>query len=106
MSRHLKSPVTVNRIKNNLSSSLVSKLIIERNISFSHRLTKREVNCLVLAARGKTSSETAKLLGIKPSTVETHRKEIKRKLECQNMAHAVFEGILLGYVNTTRREEK
>ncbi|HVV69093.1 MAG TPA: LuxR C-terminal-related transcriptional regulator [Gammaproteobacteria bacterium] len=53
-------------------------------------LTHQENQCLLAAAHGKTSFETGKLLGIKSSTVETHRKSIKQKLGCTTIAHAVF----------------
>lgn len=59
----------------------------------NQRLTQRELACLWFAAKGKTSSETAKLLGIKRSTVETYRKKIKQKLSCRNLVQAVFEGL-------------
>lgn len=53
-------------------------------------LTPQESQCLMMAAHGKTAKETAQTLGIKPATVETHRKTIKQKLQCANLAHAVF----------------
>lgn len=62
-------------------------------IVFPNQLTERERSCLLLAAKGMTSNETAELLGIRPSTVETYRKKIKSKLACNTMAQAVFEGI-------------
>lgn len=62
-------------------------------------LTQRQKSCLVYAAKGMTSGETAYTLGLKASTVESHRKEIKRKLSCATMAQAVYEGIRLGHLN-------
>lgn len=67
-------------------------------------LTQRERICLSLAAKGHTSQQTARIMGIAKTTVETYRKEIKRKLGCQNITQAVFEGVQQGYlmtVNTT-----
>lgn len=81
-----------------LMEALISKVAIEQKLSFDNKLTNREITCLLLAAKGRTSDETAQLLGIKASTVETYRKKIKRKLACTTMAQAVFEGIRYGYV--------
>ncbi len=79
--------------------SLLSRTVVEYPLTFTDRLTGREISCLLLAAKGMTSSETAELLGIKSSTVETYRKKIKQKLVCNTMAQAVFEGIRFGYMN-------
>lgn len=69
--------------------------------SFKKRieLTEREISCLVLAANGMTTEETADLLGIKASTVETYRKGIKRKLASNSMAQAVYQGMKFGYMD-------
>src|SRR5262245_53521060 len=80
-----------------LMEALLTKITIEQKLLFAHQLTTSEIKCLLLAARGKTSSETAKLLGIQTSTVQSYRKEIKRKLACTSMAQAVFEGMRYGY---------
>jgi len=61
-------------------------------------LTPREVTCLYWAALGKTSKETAALLGLGSSTIEQYRKDIKRKLECRSMAEAVFKAMQFGYI--------
>lgn len=79
-----------------LISILLSSMVLYKAWTFPH-LTEREADCLTLAAKGMTSSETAQVLGIKSSTVETYREKIKRKLECKTMAHAVFKGLQFGY---------
>lgn len=76
-----------------LLSTLISR------ISFDSHLTGCEINCLLLAVKGKTSSETASLLGIKSCTVESHRQKIMRKLSSHTIAQAVYEGILFGYLS-------
>lgn len=73
---------------------------IQGKSSILNELTERERSCLLLAASGKTSNETANLLGIKASTVETYRKNIKEKLACNTIAQAVFEGLRCGYFKT------
>ena len=57
------------------------------------RLTVREKECLLWVARGKSSEETALILNVKITTVNYYRKKIKEKLDCINMAQAVYEGI-------------
>jgi DNA-binding CsgD family transcriptional regulator len=66
--------------------------------ALANSLTQRQKICLIYAAKGMTSVETANTLGLKTSTVESHRKEIKRKLSCVTMAQAVYEGIRLGHL--------
>lgn len=77
---------------------LLSHSVITCKIHFDTRLTQREVMTLYLTALGKTSKESAKMLGIESCTVECHRAEIKRKLDCRNMSHAVYKGIIYGYI--------
>lgn len=72
--------------------------MIIKSLYANHKLTFREIECLSLTAQGKTSEETANILGINKSTVETHRDAVKRKLNAANMAQAVFEGMKLGYI--------
>ena len=74
------------------------------NKKLNSELTDRETSCLVLAAKGMTSEETANLLGVKSSTVETYRRNIKQKLSCNTLAQAVFEGLRLGYITQVSGE--
>ena len=61
-------------------------------------LTNREIECLHWAAQGKSSEETATILKIKAATVNEYRKQIKDKLNCSNLTHAVYEAIKCGYL--------
>jgi DNA-binding CsgD family transcriptional regulator len=78
--------------------SLLNNSFVKCRIFFHDQLTKQEINCLMLAAHGKTSQETAALLNISKDTVESHRKEIRRKLQSSSMAHAVYQGIRYGHL--------
>jgi DNA-binding CsgD family transcriptional regulator len=53
---------------------------LRKNIHQFSQLTKRECAVLKLLALGASSSETAEKLFIAESTVETHRKNIRKKL--------------------------
>ncbi len=64
----------------NLIEGLLRTTTIKQQIFFHKHLTSREVACLYLAAQGKSSFETAKLLNLQKSTIDTHRKKIKKNL--------------------------
>ena len=54
---------------------------LRHNFNRYARLTKREREILKCMALGKSSAETAKELYISMGTVDTHRKNIRKKLE-------------------------
>ncbi|MDQ8039382.1 MAG: LuxR C-terminal-related transcriptional regulator [Rickettsiella sp.] len=62
------------------------------------KLSPRETSCLLLAAKGKTVQDSAKLMNVKVSTVRTWRNNILGKLGCRSMAQAIFKGIHYGYL--------
>ncbi len=53
------------------------------------KLTRRELEIIEKLARGESSQEIAEQLFLSPHTVETHRKNIFRKLEINNIADLV-----------------
>src|SRR5438034_1318224 len=53
------------------------------------RLTGREREILQLIAEGRTNSEIAATLSLSLSTVETHRKQIMKKLDLHKTAELV-----------------
>jgi DNA-binding NarL/FixJ family response regulator len=59
-------------------------------------LTNREASILNLIARGYTYEETARLLAVSLSTVQTHIKSIYGKLAVNSRGEAVFEAHKLG----------
>ena len=67
------------------------------NGSVYELLAPREREVLQLLAEGLTSSEMAKRLSVSTSTVETHRRNIMRKLDVHNVAeltkYAIREGL-------------
>lgn len=60
------------------------------------KLTEREKECLYWAAQGKSSEETAIILNIKPASVLSYRRLLKAKLNCYNIAQAVYKAAQLG----------
>jgi DNA-binding NarL/FixJ family response regulator len=59
-------------------------------------LPPRESEVLALIAKGFTYAETAQRMGILPSTVQSHVRNIYAKLDVRNKAEAVFEARQLG----------
>jgi DNA-binding CsgD family transcriptional regulator len=60
------------------------------------KLTKREKECLIWAADGKTSWETAKILGVSNETVAFHHHNAMTKLGSKTKNHAVARALSLG----------
>ena len=64
------------------------------------QLTNREQTILLQLAQGKSNKEVAQVLDISVRTVETHRKNIKRKLGISSTAgltrYAMEHGVLQG----------
>lgn len=54
-------------------------------------LSKREIECLNLTAKGKESPVIATSLGISEHTVRDYLKSVRRKLGCKTLAQAVFK---------------
>ncbi|MGI9353157.1 MAG: helix-turn-helix transcriptional regulator [Rhizobiaceae bacterium] len=59
-------------------------------------LTNREIDCLKWAASGKTSAETATILGISENTVNHYMANSATKLDTSNKAHTVAKALRLG----------
>jgi len=59
-------------------------------------LTQREMMIVFLMSAGHTASEIAKLLGLRPRTVENRKRSIYEKLRVGNQGHAVAKAIWLG----------
>lgn len=59
-------------------------------------LTARETDTLRLIARGYSYKEVADMLGVSVSTIQTHIKNMYRKLSVNSRSQAVFEAQALG----------
>jgi two-component system nitrate/nitrite response regulator NarL len=67
-------------------STGVSEILMDRVSNDDGALTPREKETLTHIAAGKSNREMAAILGISESTVETHRKKLKRKLGISSTA--------------------
>ncbi len=79
-----------------LMESVVSKTKLKKFIAKVPKLNAKEITCLKLAAKGCCVEEIARILQVKPTTVNWYKREILRKLKCKNITQAVFEGIKQG----------
>jgi DNA-binding CsgD family transcriptional regulator len=61
-------------------------------------LSRRERECLVLAARGKTAAEIGRSLEISERTVTFHLTNARRKLGTASSPHAVVRAVSLGLI--------
>jgi len=74
------------RVTHQLSVGLRQELEEEQRKSRMDSLTPREVEVLLLVARGHTNRGIAEELGISPRTVETHRERVMAKLRIRSVA--------------------
>ncbi len=65
---------------------------------FSLPLTPRELEILKLIARGKSAKEIARELDISVRTAETHRQNVRRKLDARNAAELTMIAVRHGLV--------
>lgn len=70
-----------------------------RRMTTSTRLTRRERQCLILAARGKTDWEIARLLALSEHTVHSYFKHIKRRFGVCTRVHAVVAALMAGEIS-------
>lgn len=61
-------------------------------------LTRRETECLALAAHGLRDFEISARLDISRSTVRFHMRNVARKLHALNRTHAVYLGATAGWI--------
>ena len=60
------------------------------------KLSNREREVLQLISKEMTTSEIANTLGITFGTVESHRKNLREKLDAKNIAGAIVKAISSG----------
>ena len=61
-------------------------------------LSRREEQCLIWAARGKTYHEIAEILELTFGSVKTHLDTARHKLHCLNLTHAAAFAIATGVI--------
>jgi len=82
-----------------LQEDYVSRLQ-NRNLQDSYDLlTSREREILQLIAEGRTNKEVAGVLNISPTTVETHRTHILRKLDLHSVPELILYAVRKGIIS-------
>jgi DNA-binding NarL/FixJ family response regulator len=64
----------------------------------SINLTSREMQILRAAAKGHTTKRMAKDLGLAPSSVDTHLRNLFKKLDATNRGEAVSSALKIGLI--------
>ena len=62
------------------------------------KLSRREEQCLIWAARGKTYQEIAEILDFTFGSVKTNLDTARRKLHCMNLTHAAAFAVATGVI--------
>jgi DNA-binding CsgD family transcriptional regulator len=62
------------------------------------QLSRREEQCLIWAARGKTHQEVAEILCLSLGSVKTHLDTARHKLHCINLTHAAAVAVATGLI--------
>jgi len=63
-------------------------------------LSEREREIFQLVVEGRTNKEIAELLGVSPSTIETHRAHIMEKLDVHSAVEMVLYAVRKGIIST------
>jgi RNA polymerase sigma factor (sigma-70 family) len=61
-------------------------------------LSPREREVLILVVAGRTSKEIARIVGVKPSTVDTYRSRIMAKLKIEDLPSLVRFAVRRGVI--------
>jgi DNA-binding NarL/FixJ family response regulator len=79
-----------NYYSNDVTSTIVNQLFHPINSERKKiALSEREIEIIKHVADGKTNRETAEIINLSPRTVETHRRNILKKLELKNTAELI-----------------
>lgn len=74
---------------------------VPTRITDAPRLTQRQHDCVVLAARGKSNWVTAKLLGLSPDTVHKYLESAKRRYGVSSRTELVVRALYDGQLSFT-----
>jgi DNA-binding CsgD family transcriptional regulator len=91
---------TSNMVKLQLISVLIdSAASVNLKLVIPHvKLSKREEQCLIWAARGKTYQDISDILNISFGSVKSYLDTARHKLNCINLTHAVAVAIATGVI--------
>jgi RNA polymerase sigma factor (sigma-70 family) len=70
----------------------------ERTSAVLEALSPREREVLVLVVEGRTSKEIARIVGVRPSTIDTYRSRIMAKVGVEDLASLVRFAVRHGLI--------
>lgn len=82
----LNTPFYTNKVKKASNNNYTP---IDDTFVNKYRLSKQEINIIKFIIDGKTSKEISEILFISKATVETHRRNINKKLEISNSSSLI-----------------
>lgn len=88
--------------EDNQTKTLIENILKKtrnNNFSFLKKLTKREIEVLTLIGKQADSVSISKALDIKLSTVETHRKNIRKKLNIKGKSQLFYYAFISGFLS-------
>lgn len=77
---------------------VVAKFANSRCVDEAHNLSQREKECILWTARGKSSWEIGRILGISINTVNFHIKNVQRKLDTASRTVAAIKAVNFGII--------
>ncbi len=99
-SRELERMLAGARVLANCAHFAMTKLIVPGLLDARDpRLTRRERECLIWAAKGKTAFEIGMILNIAETTAVFHLNNVVRKFNVANRTQAIAVGVAMGLVH-------
>lgn len=97
--RELEQMISGARVLASCTHFAITRIVVPAMlITRDPKLTRRERECLIWAAKGKTSCEIGMILYITESTVVFHLKNVMKKLNVVNRIQAIAVAVGLGLV--------
>ncbi|MCG7983203.1 MAG: helix-turn-helix transcriptional regulator [Candidatus Thiodiazotropha lotti] len=97
----IRRKITIDQVFPHLTSCFSDWLTQRKRLVNLKQLTTREMEVIYWIKEGKSTWESAQILGITERTVKYHMKNILRKLDSSNRTQAVSKAIELGLINLT-----
>lgn len=90
------SPMIARGLLSRLQQGTIDERASVKPLNLSHKLSNREQEVLELIGRGFSYSEIAKVKSITVHTVQSHVKNLYKKLEVNSRTQAVYEATRMG----------
>lgn len=88
-----KTNIILHYVEKHITGSIEPKILLQNIYSDSIKLSKREIEILLLMADGHSSEQISRKLFISESTVINHRKNMLLKTRCKNVAQLIATAV-------------